>query len=94
MEKIGFTGTSQGATFQQIKTLEKLLDPYGIEYEPDWEPKRNHDIVDATEWLIATPKKFEEIRSGTWATVRYAKKVKKPVTIIWPDGSIEEWKPQ
>lgn len=52
---------------------------------------RNHDIVDATQRLIATPSGYEEqIRSGTWATVRYARKMGKPVTIIWPDGSTDE----
>ena len=35
---------------------------------------RNHDIVDAVQMLIATPKTAtEELRSGTWATVRYAR---------------------
>jgi hypothetical protein len=45
--------------------------------------ERNHDIVDETDELFAAPKEQKEIlRSGTWATVRYARdKVKKPVTI-------------
>jgi len=35
--------------------------------------------------------KVEEWRgSGTWATIRYARKVGKPVTIIYPDGEIQE----
>lgn len=54
---------------------------------------RNHDIVDMTERLIATPKGFhEEQRSGTWATIRYAQRNHKPVTIIWPDGTTKEIK--
>jgi hypothetical protein len=49
---------------------------------------RNHDIVDETDELIATPGGFsEELRSGTWATIRYARKTGKPVTIIYPNGS-------
>lgn len=49
---------------------------------------RNHDIVDETECLWATPSGFqEELRSGTWATIRYAKKKGSMVLIIWPDGS-------
>lgn len=48
---------------------------------------RNQHIVDATEWLIATPKEFDEqMRSGTWSTVRYAVKRGHDVTIILPDG--------
>lgn len=38
--------------------------------------------------LIATPRLMvEELRSGTWATIRYARKRKVPVHIIWPDGT-------
>lgn len=44
---------------------------------------RNKAIVNATEVLFAAPKETEEvIRSGTWATVRYARKVGKPVYIL------------
>lgn len=51
---------------------------------------RNHDIVDMSREMVATPKGFdEEIRSGTWATVRYARKKGKKVTIIFPDGLLE-----
>lgn len=57
------------------------------------EPKpylvRNHDIVDETEMLIATPSGPETLRSGTWATIRYARKLGRPVTIIWPDGRVD-----
>lgn len=38
---------------------------------------RNWDIVSETELLIAAPAREEEMRSGTWATVRYARKQKK-----------------
>lgn len=50
---------------------------------------RNRDIVDASEMLIATPKGMqEELRSGTWATIRYACRQRKPIQIIWPDGTV------
>lgn len=49
--------------------------------------ERNHAIVDETDELIACPQGHEELRSGTWATIRYALRVGKPVTIIMPDGS-------
>lgn len=48
---------------------------------------RNHDIVNESSLLIACPKGPEELRSGTWATVRYARKQKKQLIIIFPDGS-------
>jgi hypothetical protein len=50
--------------------------------------QRNHDIVDACDLMFATPKsKEEELRSGTWATIRYAQKKGKKLIIIWPDGT-------
>lgn len=52
---------------------------------------RNCNIVDETDMLIATPNTDQEImRSGTWQTVRYAKRQGKRTVIIYPDGSIEE----
>lgn len=59
--------------------------------EPKPPLERNHDIVDATEILIATPETFEEVlRSGTWATIRYAKKIGRPIKYIWPDGVVTD----
>jgi hypothetical protein len=50
--------------------------------------KRNKNIVDYTDLLVACPNGFEEvIRSGTWATWRYAVKQEKLWIIIWPDGT-------
>jgi len=46
---------------------------------------RDHDIVNECEHLIVVPKlRKEELRSGTWATYRYCKKLGKDCTIIWP----------
>jgi hypothetical protein len=51
--------------------------------------ERNRDIVDETDMLVAMPGGFrEELRSGTWATIRYARKLNRTVVIIWPNGSI------
>ena len=45
--------------------------------------ERNHDIVDSCDLLVATPKSAnEELRSGTWATIRYARKVNREVRIL------------
>jgi hypothetical protein len=62
----------------------------GIDLEEPIDPiKRNHKIVDDVDILIGCPKGFEEeLRSGTWATIRYAKKIKKETYIIYPDGLI------
>jgi hypothetical protein len=52
---------------------------------------RNHDIVDASDFVIATPgEREEQLRSGTWATIRYAKSRGTPLRIIYPDGTSED----
>jgi hypothetical protein len=60
--------------------------------EPKEPLERNRDIVDETDQLIAAPSTYDELpRSGTWSTIRYALKVGKPVTIVWPDGTTREY---
>lgn len=47
--------------------------------------ERNHDNVDEGMFLVATPSSLvEELRSGTWATIRYARKAGKPIVILDP----------
>lgn len=44
---------------------------------------RNKDIVNACDILLAAPKgDTEELRSGTWATVRHARALGKPVIVF------------
>lgn len=50
---------------------------------------RNEKIVVASTVMIATPKTAKEmVRSGTWATIRYARERRTPLFIVWPDGNI------
>jgi len=52
--------------------------------------ERNHAIVDQSDYVIATPGTAHEVRrSGTWATIRYAKAQRKPLVVIFPDGTVE-----
>jgi hypothetical protein len=61
-----------------------------ILHNPDKPLARNLTIVQRCDHLLATPDSREErLRSGTWATIRYARKAGKPHTIIWPDGEIQ-----
>jgi hypothetical protein len=54
--------------------------------------ERNKNIVLLSNVLIACPDGFEEkIRSGTWSTVRYAKKQNKKIHIVFPDGKTEQF---
>lgn len=59
-----------------------------IEYIPDDYLERNHNIVDTTDLLIATPDIQETLRSGTWATVRYAREKNKRIYVIRKNGDI------
>lgn len=46
---------------------------------------RNYDIVAVCEELVAAPKhRVEELRSGTWSTVRAARRAGKLVHMVWP----------
>lgn len=56
---------------------------------------RNHDIVDECNLLIATPAQSDEqIRSGTWATIRYAHRKRRRTVIVHPDGTMHPYKPR
>ncbi len=138
--RIGFTGTRNGMTPQQIATVRDELEQQ-LRAHPDKELQAHHgdaigadadfhrlcqelgiaivihqpfsdkerafctgaidqrprkdfgeqseSIVNATEILIATPDGMKErVRgSGTWMTVRKARKAYKAIVICFPDGS-------
>lgn len=67
------------STFRQHKlSCDEVREPKGF-------IDRNHDIVDEVDVLLAAPRsRKEELRSGTWATVRYARKVIRPLEMVWP----------
>lgn len=49
---------------------------------------RNKDIVAETEVLVATPaQSAEQLRSGTWSTVRYARKLRRKIVLIDTAGN-------
>lgn len=59
---------------------------------------RNRDIVDACDVLVAAPKErpfgLDAVpgqwpKGGTWHTVRYAQRTRKPIVIVWANGSVE-----
>jgi hypothetical protein len=55
--------------------------------------ERNRDIVGAVSELLVMPNTtYERIRSGTWATWRYAKQRGIRWVIIWPDGTFKRGK--
>lgn len=56
------------------------------EAHPPIDPlKRNKLIVEVADAMVATPKSStEELRSGTWATIRYTRKQNKQLFIFHP----------
>lgn len=67
-------------------------------YDSEVSPKdyilRNHDIVDMSQHLIGCPQYMHsQLHSGTWSTIRYAVKRCKPITIVYPDGTIKDQMP-
>ena len=68
-----------------------FCDGAAVTYAPDDYLRRNKAIVIAIDRLIAVPKEPEqELRSGTWATWRYARRLGKPTVIINPDGTLNK----
>lgn len=59
----------------------------GADYMADPKPplERDKDIVDCgCDLLLAAPLQMSEVlRSGTWSTIRYARKRHVPVQILW-----------
>ncbi len=50
---------------------------------------RNKDIVLASQAVIATPaQRTEQLRSGTWSTVRAARRHGRRLFLVFPDGTI------
>lgn len=64
-----------------------------IDVRPRMSPlARNHNIIIASHELLAIPGTYEEVlRSGTWATIRDARRMRRVIHIVLPDGTyIEE----
>lgn len=52
---------------------------------------RNREIVNETVALIAAPAEMEEQpRGGTWFTVRYARKLGRPIVLVFPNGMVRQ----
>jgi hypothetical protein len=57
--------------------------------EPKEYLRRNHDLVEASQVLVAAPSGTAELRrSGEWATIRYARKLGRTLWLVFPDGSV------
>lgn len=70
------------------KTAKLFSEQDNVAVNPPMPPlTRNDEIVKRSKYMIATPHtQQEELRSGTWATVRRARTAEVPVLILWPNG--------
>jgi hypothetical protein len=62
--------------------------------EPWAHMRRNRAIVAAATVMIAAPAEMlPRKRGGTWATIGFTRRAKKPLAIVWPDGTVtkERW---
>lgn len=57
-------------------------------YTPEHPLARNEKIVSDAHVMLATPNGPEEVRSGTWMTIRRARAAKKHIVILFPSGQI------
>lgn len=64
--------------------------------EPVAPMARNRAIVADADVMVACPPNKERIAkgSGTWATIGFSQKAKKPLLIVYPDGDTEQPWPQ
>jgi hypothetical protein len=56
--------------------------------------ERNRRMVAAASVVVACPDGPERLRSGTWSTVREARRMGRTVVICWPDGSATREEPR
>lgn len=73
--------------YADLSTLVNLPGVTVLDKKPYLE--RNRDIANACEVLLALPDGPERVRSGTWSTIRYARKIGRRGWICFPDGSIK-----
>jgi len=60
--------------------------------EPVRPMARNRAIVADSDVMIALPPNFDRIKSGsgTWATIGFTEKARKPLLVVFPDGQIDK----
>ena len=70
-----------------VETKRAFCEGFKIRHKPAPYIARNHDIVDACDLIIVAPRSNEEeLRSGTWATYRYADKANKSIILLSRDS--------
>lgn len=87
--ELGIASVIYPCTIESKRAYCQLGPAGGTIHVPQSPLERNRIMVRRSAILIATPKGHsEELRSGTWATVRYARKIGRPIRIVLPDGRV------
>lgn len=74
-----------------VNPVKRAFCRYDLEMEPEEYLVRNRRMVNLSGSLIAAPGEMTEVlRSGTWSTVRHARRVGVPVSLVLPDGTMGE----
>lgn len=78
----------------------RCLPRWGVVHEPLPYLDRDDVIVDVSPVLVAAPKEFTELPvggprrgSGTWYTIRRARRLLRPLALVWLNGVVtyERW---
>lgn len=72
--------TRAGIPFAAVRTIHEPLPPL----------VRNELMVRKADHILAFPAGEEIARSGTWHTIRCARRAGKEITIVMPDGEVRE----
>ena len=87
-ELVAAFGRSRIVVHPPSVSSQRAYTPWGTARTPKGYLERNRDIVRETQVLVGCPGEQQEIlRSGTWATIRFAIKLGRPILLIFPDGS-------
>lgn len=72
-------------------TAKRAYSPSDEIRDPKPPLERNSDLAQECKWLVAFPSQdHETLRSGTWSTIRRARAFGRHITIVFPDGRVEE----
>lgn len=72
-----------------IQTSMRAFCTFDVEHDPLEFMDRNFEIVRAADRMIACPAEpAEQIRGGTWSTIRLARRAGKKRAIVCPDGTV------
>jgi len=96
-EELFYAGRGQGWKIHghpstvEGKSVASLYGACDLLEDPAPPLDRNRAMVDASSVVLAVPgERQERLRSGTWATVRHARRTGKRVVLVYTDGSVEE----